>query len=259
MRPDSSACWEDTLESARHAAYGRGEYVGQEGFMRASEILELGSRAGIAPGTSVLDLCCGVGGPGRLIARTLRCTYLGVDVSPRAIRLARKGAGSNCRFRVSSVPPVPEGLFDVVLLLETMLAFPRKLTLMRAVSSALSPGGRFAFTIEEGQPLTTAERALMPAAETVWPMPLTDLLSCLEQAGLRVLWWRECTQSHREVVDSLVLRLGATAGELGRPAEGPTLNQLLRGHRLWSDWLQQGRVRKFAFVTERIPSCPTSE
>ena len=39
--------------------------------MRASEILALAHRAGIAPGISVLDLCCGVAGPGRLIAREL--------------------------------------------------------------------------------------------------------------------------------------------------------------------------------------------
>jgi SAM-dependent methyltransferase len=256
VRPDSSGRWEDALRRARHAAYGPGQYVGQEGFMRASEILELALRAGITPRTSVLDLCCGVGGPGRLIARTLGCTYLGVDVSPRAIRLARKRAGSNCRFEVSPVPPVPAGPFDVVLLLETMLAFPGKLALVRAVSSALAPGGRFAFTLEEGHPLTKVERALMPAAETVWPMPLADLLSCLEHAGLRVLWQEECTQSHRAVVDSLVLRFGAAAREFGSHAGDPTFNELLMGHRLWSDWLQQGRVRKFAFVAERCGNLP---
>lgn len=251
MRPDASGQWEYALERARHAAYGPGEYVGQEGFMRASEILELASRAGITHGSSVLDLCCGVGGPGRLVARTFRCTYLGVDVSPGSIRLARQRAGANCRFHVAPVPPVPAGQFDVVLLLETMLAFPSKRRLMHAVSSVLRPGGRFAFTIEEGHPLTKAERALMPAAETVWPVPLGDLLSCLEDAGLRVLWRGECTQSHQAVVDSLVLRFGAAAKEFGTPAADQTFDQLLTGHRLWRDWLQRGRVRKFAFVTER--------
>ena len=45
-------------------AYGQGEYVDQQSFMRASEIRALAERAGVGPGVSVLDLCCGVGGPG---------------------------------------------------------------------------------------------------------------------------------------------------------------------------------------------------
>ena len=152
VRPDRRALLDHALRPARLAAYAPGEYVGQESFMRASEILALASRAGIAPGISVLDLCCGVAGPGCLIARELGCTYLGVDVSPSAIRIARQRAGRNCRFEVSRIPPVPAGPFDVVLLLETMLAFPDKLTLLRAVSSALAPGGRFAFTARGGAP-----------------------------------------------------------------------------------------------------------
>jgi sarcosine/dimethylglycine N-methyltransferase len=29
------------------------------------------------------------------------------------------------------------------------------------------------------------------------------------------------------------------------------LDELLAAHRLWSDWLETGRVRKFAFVAEK--------
>ena len=58
--------------------------------------------------------------------------------------------------------------FDVVLLLETMLAFPEKERLLQGVSQALVTGGRFAFTLEEGVPLTDTERARMPDADTVW-------------------------------------------------------------------------------------------
>ena len=33
---------------------------------------------------------------------------------------------------------------------------------------------------------------------------------------------------------------------------GPqALDELLAAHRLWSDWLRDGRVRKFAFVAEK--------
>ena len=118
--------------------------------MRAGEIRALARRAGIAPGVSVLDLCCGVAGPGRFITRELGCTYLGVDFSASAIDIARERAGDlPCRFEVSRIPPIPPGPFDVVLLLETMLAFPDKETLLQEISAGahdrravrLHPGG----------------------------------------------------------------------------------------------------------------------
>ena len=97
-----------------------------------AEIRALAGQAGIAPGVSVLDLCCGVAGPGRFITPELGCTYLGVDFSSSAIDIARERARDlPCRFEVSRIPPIPPGPFDVVLLLETMLAFPEKETLLR--------------------------------------------------------------------------------------------------------------------------------
>ena len=68
----------------------------------------------------------------------------------------------------------------MVRLLETMLAFPNKEPLLQAISGALKPGGRFAFTLEEGAPLTASERENMPVADTVWLAPLEDMITCLE-------------------------------------------------------------------------------
>ncbi|HEU5242425.1 MAG TPA: hypothetical protein VFU25_10435, partial [Ornithinibacter sp.] len=70
---------DDVLWRAREAAFPAGEFVGQESFMTAGEIRSLAARAGIRPGVSVLDLCCGVGGAGLFVTRELGCRYLGVD------------------------------------------------------------------------------------------------------------------------------------------------------------------------------------
>ena len=173
--------------------------------MRAGEILSLAVQAGIAPGVSVLDLCCGVAGPGRFITSQLGCTYLGLDSSASAVELARQRAADlPCRFEVARVPPVPPGPFDVVLLLETLLAFPDTEPLLRGIAAALTIGGRFACTVEEGPPLTAAERAAMPDAETVWLVPLPDLLAGLERVGLQPSWVQECSASHQEMVDALI-------------------------------------------------------
>jgi SAM-dependent methyltransferase len=249
---DQRAPFVQALQRARVAAFAPGEFVGQESFMRAAEIRALAGRAGIAPGVSVLDLCCGVAGPGRFITRELGCTYLGVDLSAGAIDIARALAGDlPCRFEVSRVPPVPPGPFDVVLLLETMLAFPDKETLLREISRALMPGGRFAFTMEEGLPLTETERARMPDADTVWPTPLAEMLACLERAGLVVRWRADRSQSHRAVAEALIAAFAADAEAIAAQIGRRALDELLAAHRLWSDWLREGRVRKLAFVTER--------
>jgi SAM-dependent methyltransferase len=251
VRQDTRAPFEQALGRAREAAFAPGDYVGQESFMRAPEIRALAGRAGIGPGVSVLDLCCGVAGPGRFITRELGCSYLGVDASASAIAIAAALArGLPCRFEAAEVPPLPEGSFDVVLLLETMLAFRDKEALVRGVAGALAPGGRFAFTLEEGRPLTGAERSRMPAADTVWLAPLAEMRELLARAGLTVTWQEDCTRSHRESAASLLEAYAADAAAIAAAIGRRALDDLLTAHRLWVEWLSTGRARKFALVAE---------
>ena len=216
MKQDERAPFVKALQRARVSAYAPGEFVGQESFMRAGEIRALALAAGIAPGVCVLDLCCGVAGPGRFITRELGCTYVGVDVSSSAIEIARESAGDlPCRFEVSRIPPIRPGPFDVVLLFETMLAFPDKETLLHEISRALANSGRFAFTM------------------------------------LRVRWQADHSRSHRAVADSLIDAFAADAADIAAQIGRRALDELLTAHRLWSDWLREGRVRKLAFVAEK--------
>jgi SAM-dependent methyltransferase len=240
------------LERARAIAYPAGEYVGQESFMRAAEIRTLAAQARVGPGVLVLDLCCGVAGPGRTITAESGCRYLGVDHSASALATARQLAGNlPCRFEQAHLPPLPEGRFGVIFLLETMLAFPDKEALMSEVTRVLEPGGRFAFTVEEGPPLTQQERARMPAADTVWPIELAELTGLLRTAGLTVTWQREYSSSHHAIATSLLRCYRADspqiAGQIGTQATA----DLITSHQLWSEWLGSGRVRKFAIVAEK--------
>ena len=87
--------------------------------MRASEVRTLAHQARIGPGVFVLDLCCGVAGPGRMITAESGCRYLGVDHSASALAAAEELAGDlPCRFEQAHLPPLPERSFDVVLPLE---------------------------------------------------------------------------------------------------------------------------------------------
>jgi SAM-dependent methyltransferase len=257
MSQDDRAAVEEALLRARTSAYAPGEFVGQESFMTAGEIRDLAVRAGVGPGVTVLDACCGVGGPGRFLTRELGCDYLGVDADPGAVALARRRAGElPCRYAVAHVPPLPAGPFDVVLLLETILAFADKDALVRAVAAALGPGGRFAFTFEEGPPLTASERAAMPRADTVWLIPLDQLLACLERAGLTATWREDHTHAHRATAQALADAFAADAEAIAARMGRPALDELLTAHRLWIEWLGAGRVRKLALVAELAPPQP---
>ena len=244
----------EALRGAQEAAFGPGEYVEQESFVRASEIRVLARHGAVGPDSAVLDLCCGVAGPGRLLARELGCDYLGVDSSEDAVAVAAERArGLPCRFQIARVPPLPAGTFDVVLLLETMLAFRDKEALLQEVARALRTGGRFACTLEEGAPLTVAERALMPAADTVWLTPLDELHVLLARAGLAVRWEEDWSESHRETAAALVDAYAADSTAIASRIGGGPFEELLAAHRLWGEWLASGRVRTFALGAERAP------
>jgi hypothetical protein len=240
------------LRRAREAAYRPGEYVGQESFMRAGEIRQLARHARIGPGASVLDLCCGVAGPGRLIAADTGCRYTGIDYSASALSIARELAGNlPCHFEQMHVPPLPDGRFEVVLLLETMLAFADKRALLEDVARVLIPGGRFGFTLEEGRPLTGTERLQTPDADTVWLIELAELTAMLRAVGLTVTWQHQFSASHRATATALLQALRADSTDIARQIGPQALAELITAHELWSDWLGSGRVRKFAVVAEK--------
>ena len=251
-RQDQRTSFLTALERARAAAFPAGEYVGQESFIQASEVRALAHRAGVGRGVSVLDLCCGAAGPGRMITAESGCRYLGVDHSASAVASARELAGDlPCRFEQAHIPPLPEGRYEVVLLLETMLAFPDKGALAKGVAHVLEPGGRFAFTVEEGQRLTERERALMPGADTVWPIQLATLTGVLREAGLTVTWQYEYSASHQATAAALLRCYRADSPQITAQIGTRATADLITSHQLWSDWLGSGRVRKFAMVAEK--------
>jgi SAM-dependent methyltransferase len=253
VKQDERAPFVRALQRARVAAYPPDEFVEQEGFMCAEEIRALAHHAGIASGVSVLDLCCGIGGAGRFITHELGCSYVGVDYSASAIDIARQRTGDlRCRFEVARVPPLPAGPFDVVLVLETMLAFPEKEPLLREISRALRNGGRFACTLEAGEPLTAAERARVPDADTVWLVPIGEMLACLGRVGMVVRWQEDCTRSHLATAESLTEAFAADAVDIASQIGDRAFEELLSAHRCWIDWLRAERVRKVSLVAEKV-------
>ena len=77
----------------------------------------------------------------------------------------------------------------------------------------------------------------MPDSDTVWPIPLTELVSRLSSAGLKVDWMRECTRSHRLIADALLDAFLAERSTIEAELGDGALDDLLAAHLLWRDWL----------------------
>ena len=91
----------------------------------------------------------------------------------------------------------------------------------------------------------------MPDADTVWLTPLDEMTTSLEQAGLAVAWHEDHTRAHRAVAHALASAFAAHAGDIAAQIGRRALDELLAAHGLWIEWLDEGRVRKFALVAER--------
>jgi hypothetical protein len=93
----------------------------------------------------------------------------------------------------------------------------------------------------------------MPDADTVWLTPLDEMVACLDSAGLAVTWQEDHSQAHRATAQALASAFAADAADIAAQIGSQALDELLAAHRLWIDWLDEGRVRKLALVAERRP------
>ena len=167
----------------------------------------------------------------------------------------RRAGNLPCRFEQAHLPPLPEGRFEVVFLLETMLAFPDKAALIGEVARVLEPGGRFACAVEEEQAAhragkgTDARRRYGLARRAGG----IDLRAAQRGAGRRSggrSTAPHITRQRRRCFAVTSAKSPQIARQIGKEATA----ELITAHQLWSDWLGSGRVRKFAMVAENDDS-----
>jgi ubiquinone/menaquinone biosynthesis C-methylase UbiE len=125
--------------------------------------------AGIAAGSQVLDVGCGVGGPACHIARSTGASVRGLTPNEAQLEIARAGAGhqglsDRVRFDLGEAShlPYPAGSFDVVLFFESACHFPDRARFFREAWRVLRPGGRLA-----GEDWVQCEQA-SPALRSHW-------------------------------------------------------------------------------------------
>jgi cyclopropane fatty-acyl-phospholipid synthase-like methyltransferase len=107
----------------------------------------------IEPGSHLLDLGCGVGGPGVRIARVTGARVTGISVSREQVRLANslaQSAGISKRVVFQQINAMemsfPAQSFDAVIAIESIIHMPDRGRVLAQVSRLLRPGGRLVLT-----------------------------------------------------------------------------------------------------------------
>ena len=148
---------EDNLKSASAAAYSAAADTFDDPVLSFWDRFgrETVRRAGLRPGDTVLDACCGTGASALPAAQAVGPTgsVLGIDIAEPALELARAKAAaldlSNVEFRVRDVEAtgLPSASFDAVVCVFGVFFLPDMVGAVRELWRLVRPGGVLAVTI----------------------------------------------------------------------------------------------------------------
>jgi len=170
------------------------------GGRRAS--VELAEMAGFAPGSRVLDVGAGLGGPARLLAARFGCLVTALDLTPeycRAAEMLNKATGLTDRVTVRQgsalALPFANGGFDGAWTQHASMNIEDKQRLYAEIRRVLRSGGTFALhDVHAG-----------PVQPIVFPVPWADTSSVsflatpeetrsvVTSAGFELIEWRDRT------------------------------------------------------------------
>jgi len=146
----------------------------------------------------VLDLGCGMGGPGRFLVDQFGCSVVGVDLLPERVALAEAltdmcGMAGRISYRVADATELPfsDGAFSYVWMLDVSMHIRDKNALFDEISRVLRTDGLLVMHEQPG-PLPETMRAAKRRAPYIAP-PLPRLVRHIEDAELRLLSWHDTT------------------------------------------------------------------
>jgi SAM-dependent methyltransferase len=151
------------------------------GVVAAEAIPELTKELRLRPGNTLLDLACGRGAYGLLIAKQAGTSLIGVDFSVQALAEAREQAARmdvrNASFRSGELTAtgLPDASVEAVLCTDAIQFPDEPAVAYDEIRRVLKPGGRVALTCWE--PFDRADERLSPRIRRA------DLADGLRQAG----------------------------------------------------------------------------
>lgn len=184
-----------------------------------------------SPDDMLLDLGCGMGGPGRFLVDRFQCSVVGVDLLPLRVELAQTltnitRMSERISYRVADATDLglEDGSFEQVWMLDVSMHVRDKQALFGEIARVLHGGGLLVMHEQTG-PLPHAMLPVMRQAPYIAPS-LPQLIRYVEGAGLRLLTWRDTT----ERVLEYFLRMRAMLGDTpAPPSDDPVRRQREHG------------------------------
>lgn len=152
-----------------------------------------------APGSSVLDVGCGMGTPAIRLAQATGGRVTGITVSHEQVkRAAARAEAAGLADRVSirwadaAALPFEEKSFDAVWALESIIHMPDRVRVLREIARVVRPGGRVVLTdFFERAPIPDHKRAAVAQFYENWVMgprvTIDDYPRLVREAGLRLV------------------------------------------------------------------------
>jgi MPBQ/MSBQ methyltransferase len=144
------------------------------------EMVRWGGLDRLPPGTTVLDVGCGIGGSSRILARDYGFEVTGVTISPQQVSRAQQltPPGVSARFQVDDAMALSfaDGSFDVVWSIEAGPHMPDKAVFAKELMRVLKPGGVMVMADwnqrdDRRVPLNGWERPVMQQLLDQWSHP----------------------------------------------------------------------------------------
>jgi cyclopropane fatty-acyl-phospholipid synthase-like methyltransferase len=178
------------------------------------------------PIDTVLDVGCGMGGPGRFLADRFGCSVLGVDLVALRVEVAealtdRTGLADRVSYRVADATqlPVDDAAVTQVWMLDVGIHVRDKHALFAELARALRPGGLLVMHDQTG-PLPAAMRKVTREIPFIAPS-LPQLIRQVEGAGLRTLSWQDSSAQVARHFVQIKARLEQRAARSGRSERRP--------------------------------------
>lgn len=144
------------------------------------EMVRWGGLNKLPPGTTLLDVGCGIGGSSRILAQDYGFAVTGITISPQQVKRAQEltSTGLNAQFQVDNAMALtfPDASFDVVWSIEAGPHMPDKAIFARELLRVLKPGGVLVVADwnqrdDRQQPLNFWERSVMQQLLDQWSHP----------------------------------------------------------------------------------------
>jgi len=189
--------WGEHIHLGHYGSPPRQKDFRQAKFDFVHEMVKWGGLDKYAPGTTVLDVGCGIGGSSRVLAKDYGFDVTGVTISPGQVARATQltPVGVSAKFLVDDAMALsfPDESFDVVWSLEAGPHMPDKGVFAKELLRVLKPGGLLIVgdwnqRDDRRKPLNWWEKPVMTQLLDQWSHPkfssIEGFSELLEETGL---------------------------------------------------------------------------